>query len=544
MGKKFLSLIKESLGGIIIALLLSFMLAFYEPFNMYTSNVWGFWFDIYDFFPIVVAQFLGFFFILSVVFIIANIISKHVYRIMLVVAFIVTIATYIQGNYFASNLPSLDGSPVDWGVYGKEKIISIILWLVVIIVSLTVLYFVKFKKFDKIIKFVSVVILLMLMVTSVTLFMKPQVFDDKSTNVTSFDNFDSASRDKNFFIFITDQVDSAVFDQELSKNWNKEDIFEDFTYYPNTTSTYLWTMFSVPYILSGDYFENEEAVFGEYFTKAIDNSMLLNELENRGYQLNMFEDEEILNYQGNNIKRFANVKSNVHVKKRELIKQEIKYVLFKYLPYQLKKIAKIENLNFNRAKESNGEGIFSSRNDKIYNHLNNAELRVENNKYFSYTRIMGAHPPFVFQSEIEYPGPEGTYEDGINSSIAVVKAFIDRLRKNGVYDNSVIIIMADHGHGEKTIDRSNPILYIKGFNEKHNYRKSDKKISYENLNDAYKQLMNGDTTDKLFQNLDNSKRRILYNELYIHEFKEMIQTGDAWDSSTIVETGREYLKKK
>ena len=146
MGKKFLSLIKESLGGIIIALLLSFMLAFYEPFNMYTSNVWGFWFDIYDFFPIVVAQFLGFFFILSVVFIIANIISKHVYRIMLVVAFIVTIATYIQGNYFASNLPSLDGSPVDWGVYGKEKIISIILWLVVIIVSLTVLYFVKFKK--------------------------------------------------------------------------------------------------------------------------------------------------------------------------------------------------------------------------------------------------------------------------------------------------------------------------------------------------------------------------------------------------------------
>lgn len=541
--KNVLSKIKESLGGILVSLLLSLMLAFYEPLNMYVGNLDDFWFDIYSFFPIILLQFLVFFLILSAIFIIINMISRKFYKLVLVIVFIATLATYIQGNYLTYSLPGLDGNLIDWSVYGAERVVSCVLWIVVIAISLFVLYRVKFDKFDKIIKGVSVAILLMLSVASISLFMRPHVFDKKDTEVAMFDNFDSASRDKNFLIFLVDQVDSVVFNKELSENWDKREIFKDFTYYPNTSSTYLWTIFSIPYILSGEYYENQESQFSDYFTKAIDDSELLSSLESNGYKLNIYEDEELLNYKGEQLGRFENIQPSVHIKKRELVKQEIKYVLFKYLPYQLKWIAKIENLDINRTKSDDDGRLFESFNDVVYGHLENKELEVVDDKYFSFVHVVGAHPPFVYDKNVDRQ-PEGTYEDGVNASIAMIKKYLERLRENDVYDNSVIIIMSDHGHGDETIERSNPILYIKGFDEKHDYDRSEKKISYENLNDAYMQLLNGDKTEQLFINIDNSRRRILYNELYNPNLTEMIQTGDAWDTDTIIETGNKYLREK
>ena len=226
------------------------------------------------------------------------------------------------------------------------------------------------------------------------------------------------------------------------------------------------------------------------------------------------------------------------------MKQEIQYVLFRYLPYQLKPVAKIENLDINRTKESSDGELYSSLNDVVYDYIRE-DLNVVDDKYFAFIHVVGAHPPFVYDKELVRHTEEGTYEDGVNASISIVNEYLKRLRKNGMYDNSVIIIMSDHGNGEKdtTIERSNPILYIKGINEKHDYEKSSKKISYANLNDAYIQLLKGDTSDKLFENLDNSKRRLIYSELYNPELTEMIQTGNAWDTETLVKTGNKYLRE-
>ena len=260
--------------------------------------------------------------------------------------------------------------------------------------------------------------------------------------------------------------------------------------------------------------------------------------------MNVYEDEEFLNYNGDNLKRFDNFRSGVAINKKELIKQEAKYILYKYLPFELKWAAKTNTLDFNKTKGSDS-GIYVALNDVVYDHLKNDELNKVDDKIFSFIHVVGAHPPFVYNKDVERQ-PEGTYEDGVNSSIALTKAYLEKLRENGVYDNSVIIVMADHGNGEgeTTIERSNPILYIKGIDEKHDYKKSSKKVSYADLLGAYKQLLNGDKTDKLFEGVDNSKRRLLYSEIYKPTMTEMLQTGNAWDTETLVKTGVQYLKEE
>lgn len=106
-------------------------------------------------------------------------------------------------------------------------------------------------------------------------------------------------------------------------------------------------------------------------------------------------------------------------------------------------------------------------------------------------------------------------------------AYLTRLKANDAYDNSIIIIMADHGyydvdhssHGDEVFARYHPILLIKGFEEKHALTESDIPISHLDLMDAYMDLLDGKESLELFANKDwdeNRKRKIIWYE-YLKE---------------------------
>ena len=52
----------------------------------------------------------------------------------------VPLAMYIQGSFFSSYLPALDGEPVDWSLFRSQRTVSVVLWggllLIALIVSL------------------------------------------------------------------------------------------------------------------------------------------------------------------------------------------------------------------------------------------------------------------------------------------------------------------------------------------------------------------------------------------------------------------------
>lgn len=143
MLEKIRKAIKESYAGIFISFCISFMLLFYEPLNIFASNLDDFWFDIYSFFPIVLIQTILAFVVLSFFFIIIKTVNKKIYSFFVICFFIGLICSYIQGNLLAGSLPPLDGNWIDFNLYKTEKIISIILWIVVSGIVLFALY--KFK---------------------------------------------------------------------------------------------------------------------------------------------------------------------------------------------------------------------------------------------------------------------------------------------------------------------------------------------------------------------------------------------------------------
>ena len=128
--------------------------------------------------------------------------------------------------------------------------------------------------------------------------------------------------------------------------------------------------------------------------------------------------------------------------------------------------------------------------------------------------------------------------------------FLSQMKEAGVYDNTAMIIMSDHGSHNDTDLRNmnqNPVLLIKGRGEQHDeLTVSYAPVSYDDLQQAYQRLLDGEGSDGVFdwQEGDERSRRFLWHELGKTSFlTEYAQTGSAEDMTTFAPTGTVYELK-
>lgn len=535
---------------LIPAYILSFVIAFtvfiHEPIMLYASNKADLWFD----FMTMLKPILLFFAIaligLMLFYTIVGKLSKKekVYNIILTISFIIFFASYIQGNYLLKDLPKLDGTTIIWKGFLSQNIITIIIWLLIITTYVLTIKKFSFEKVHSVSSKVALAVFIMLLASCLsTMLTTKKMFIKKYPILVTGENFANFSEDKNFIIFLIDAVDSTKFDNILKTSPYK-DTFKDFTYYPDTISYYMFTRDSIPLILTGIPNHNEDD-FYTYYNNAFDNSKFIDELINRDYGINLYEYELIWTTEKSkavkNTKKISNKVRFVHFAKCNL-----KYVAFKYLPYSLKKYAHIERMNFNYSKQTeNNSEAYSWDNIDNYKMIKNANVTKEKTKQFKFIHTNGAHVPYNQDEELNrISDKKGTYEKELKASIKLVDSYIKLLKDNNLYNNSVIVLMADHGFaGGEIIGRQNPILYIKGINEKHdNLKISDKEVSHIDLSNNFIELLNDKKSDQIFNDIPlNRKRKFIWyrytKERYMIEY---IQEGHAWETNKVKPTGKKY----
>lgn len=141
--------------AILLSLAVCFMLFLYAPIETYFLNKDEFWYDIYILVPIMFFVFAIAYILCVLVFKILGLISVKLYNGCIIVGFIAFICTWIQGNYLVKNLPVIDGTEIDWDLYIKGRIESIILWITVVILTFVLLKFVHITKFIKFVMTIS-----------------------------------------------------------------------------------------------------------------------------------------------------------------------------------------------------------------------------------------------------------------------------------------------------------------------------------------------------------------------------------------------------
>lgn len=546
--KNIFSIFKEPklIATFIINFVLSFMVFIYEPTVLFTSNSEDFWFAFGMMLKINILLFVIAFLFLSLFSIFIYYIGKKIgkkilFNIYLILLFSGLMILYVQGNYFSSKLPVLNGTPIDWNSFKIESIISIVLVVLAIAISV-ILYKKKNDIYPKIVSAVSVVIFVLLLTGLIpTIIQNKNVLGNNVKCTSTLKNMNNLSTNKNFLILMIDMVDSKTFDKVL-KEENKEDLFKDFTYYPDTLSAYSYTMESIPFLMSGNWYDPNDNYY-DYYNESFDNSPLLKRLKDEDYDINIYEPD--IQWSSKKCAEVNNMStSSYKINLLKFAKQEIKYVIFKYFPYPLKRFSKIQTMNFNLVRQND----FKANNSIVYEQLN--DIKLQNKNYFQFYHTEGGHFPWDTDKNFNTI-KDGTYEDKLKGSLRVVEKYIDRIKKSGQYDNSVIIVMADHGTNTEDIysdnGRQNPALYIKGINEHHDSMiVSDKKVSHVDFIDSiYNDLLDGKTSEELLKDIGTERTRThrWYKNFHYDKYYEQTTDGHAWETDKLNFTGTVYERK-
>lgn len=523
-----------------------FMLFVYAPIELYISNKDSFWFDVYNLFPPMIVVFVVVCILGITVFkLFKKFFSVPIYDYILGICAGFYLCAYIQGNYMNKYLPGLDGNKIDWKLFSQGRIPSMILWL--FIPFLVVFLYKKFGKnfLYQFIKYLSSGVSCILLIALFALGFINNGFEKKSNYVASTDGEFEMSVDTNFVILILDSFNASAFDELDDKE--KGD-FSDFTFYRNTLGGYPVTKNSVPLILSGMWYENKRS-YQEFLNEVYEKSPLLHRLADENYSIGIYEEESLLASEG--MDKFINVsKENYGVSSyASFVRWQLLLIGYLYAPHDLKRFCFLNPDAFQDIRISTSDKeLFSSSNYEFYNMCINKDITYTDQKSFRFIHLRGAHLP-VERDKNMNPISDGTYQDGVEVSMMLARKYLQKLREADVYDNSIIIIMADHGYNEEEgaplWNRQNPLLLIKGKNEKHELMINDAPISFDDLQNGYDQLVDTAPSSEIFdaKEEDHRERRYIYYEDWRNdnEMEEYISNGKASDSSALEKTGAKYI---
>ena len=547
--------VKQLAPAYIISFALCYMLFLYEPVLMYSTNIDDFWFDLGTIIPSMLGAF-GLFLAMTLALVtLIYLINKRfsetlkVYYFVLFAEFFVFLVSYIQGNYLTANLPALDGGSADWSKYAKDDLITVIIWIVMGIALIFATVKLEPGKLAKYLSIGAAAVFVMLTVSLVTETISNDAFRKKDSTIATETNINNISSDKNFIIFMVDSVDARDFYDAVNAHEEYKDMLRDFTYYPDTMSTYAFTRESVPYVLTGKWNRNEKS-FSDYCMDAYNNSELFLELAERDYDINVYDADIV--WQG---EKSFDVKNNISDGNPDIyfgtfLQMELKYISFKYLPYRFKRYSGIDSFDLNLIIQK-----FRWDNISIYNNITrNSKLTQSKRDMFQFIHAEGAHLPMRYDKDLNIIDvKDGSYEQLCEATAKVVDAFLQRLRDNGTYDNSVIIILSDHGYDkygpipqvdDYVLKRFNPILFIKGIDEKHDMEISDLPVSFTDLMQAYKELLDGKQSTELFSDVEQQRTRTMmwYNYSRENLMIEYETDGSATDWERFRKTGRVFTR--
>ncbi|MGN0514686.1 MAG: sulfatase-like hydrolase/transferase [Lachnospiraceae bacterium] len=509
-----------------------FMLMIYAPMELYLVNIDEYRFDIYLLFPVLLVFAVVAAVLFGMALLAVSSISVNMAKICWTFLFALFVYFYLQGNLLSFKLPVFDGETIDWSVYRVERYISI-----AVLISVLLICFVLYKKFEKAFfhysKLVLMLVTLMLVLSLVTLLIGQNGFRHKVNNLIMTDKNElTMSDDENFIVIILDTVDAGTFGEILEDDIELKDNFKDFTFYPDTMGGYPLTHTSMPFIISGEWYEGLQD-YNEYSKNAYNHSKVLNYFYENDYVIGMYETD-MLEWEDVIPDNLA----KGHWQYFSLEKEWLRLVFFRYMPYQLKPLFVQQFDAFDNIIKSsieNKEIVFGDSNKILYDKLDNEDVTVENEKYFKWIHLNGAHPPFAYDRDFQrIPGDGVTYEESVRSSISLVNKYLDELKEAHVYDNSVIIIMADHGYLNM---RQNPLLMIKGKDEHHEFMISEHPVSYEDMAETFIQMEQGASGNAVFELISNHPEGRRYFDSLGEEYEEYIQMGKAWDTSTMYKTG-------
>lgn len=471
-----MSMRKRVVQALPCALLTAFIFFIYGPLYMYFTNRGEFWFGLTDILG--PSLFCG-----TVVFLlyvgVSILLPEKVRIILRALLFGISFAVFVQGSFIKTDLGVLDGNSIDWDALSGQSVWNTILWLSCI--SIPVICVIIFRKVTTtVLKYAAIFIVAMQMVSLCLLAFSSQTSSDRNGVYLSSEGLNDYG-DENVFVFVLDNFDDATFKEIMMGDPTFLSPLDGFTYFNNNTGKYTSTKGGLPYVLTGVEYHNEKA-YTQYIEDAWTDMDAYRVLKSQGYDLCLYTDAMFVGTEAlNTIISNADNAGLAVSSHSGLMRTMYKCTAFRFFPHIMKPFVWLYTGEFDQWKTSaGGMQIFDDDNLHYYAQMKD-NLQYVGGRVYRFIHLWGTHAPFTLKEDmsIAEDGSATAYSTS-QAVLKIVYEYLEQLKENGVYDNSTILITADHGYtylGRPT----NPIFLFKPRNSTGEIAVSDAPVSHDDL---------------------------------------------------------------
>lgn len=438
-------------GAAVLAFVFTFIM--FGPFELYIANMSYLVFGIKQLLPpIIIAGII----ILAVFTVLLALLRGKIFNAVVSIVIGITIAGYIQGNYINIDHGTLDGTGIVWQDFKWQMLVNLFVWAAIILVPVIFCYFSRdiWKSFVSI---VSLVLVAMQVFGAVYLVIKSAY--QINSNISDDGYFECSeqfkvSKNKNTIVFLLDRMDKKYMDELLKRDPELCEKLSGFTYYKNFTGSYSRTFPSVAYLLSGVKYDYD-IPSAEYMKKAMSESNFFGALQAAGYESRLYTDTQ---YVTGSVESFNGTVKNAKstegkAKPMKILSAMLNLSAYRYSPEAMKPYFHIYTDNIAQ------KYIFGNKDGSIYT-VDDAEFYAafrkkgitteDNAGSFVFYHLQGAHDPFTMNEKgeavtLDYLNYEESMYKQIRGDFKMILSYIKQLKAAGVYDNTTIIITADHG---------------------------------------------------------------------------------------------------
>ena len=462
---------------IIFALALT--VGIFVPTEIYIKNTSQLWFDYKDIFKYFLKDTVKYVVILLVIYAVCW--RKKVRIIYLSVLAGLLFGIFLQSYIISIDYGLFDGHEIEWDKYTKAGFVNTFIWLFCIIET-----FINFKRLafnpKKIIKYLKPIafgsILIQCIVLLITLknnpIQKDILYEDGKAGVLTTKDIYTVSEKDNIIIFLIDAFDASTFEEIQQKGHEVITQLKDFTYYPDTTSSFGFTIYSLPEILTGRFFDPSISNYPDFLNTSWHNNSYYETLRKNDYIIDLYTS-------GDFIDKKASVDNLIAEKvalNDEMICRFYGLVRFRIVPHYFKKLFYHYDPNLqNSALLDKNSKIYVFDDRQFYDNLKKGlNVSIKDN-CLKFYHLEGMHYPWTLDENLEpiKEGVKGTASKAALGRLKIVNEYISQLKNHKLYDNATIAILADHGYNHMLGRR--PLFMIKQPNVHNDYLQTSNRPS-------------------------------------------------------------------
>lgn len=391
------------------------------------------------------------------------------------------VCAYVQAMFLNTGLPPADGKAVEWDAYTKVTVVSVLVWLAMLAAG--VLFSLKKPlAFKGAIGFVSIALVIAQGIGLGTLF--TQRTADGSTlgsekPYTTMQGMMNVSDKSNVIVFILDTYDNKYLDGVLEQWPDALADYTGFTRYRNSSGSMIPTRYALSSLLTGEKLDETDSEYsnslirGWYAEKGF-----VDEVNDLGYSAGIYSNDT-----PNGMTALSQKTVNIHSMPAftgnflDTVGVLGKCALYRDLPWLLKPAFWFNTDDINNAVMPHDSTDLSTRpylydDAQYYQDLKAAGLSIDDEGEkgnFRFIHLLGSHYPIVNDEHANKVGEGNTTQlQQSRGALEIVAEYLRQLKELDVYDQSTIVVTADHGEWYLAPDidgPTSPILLVKPASE-------------------------------------------------------------------------------